>query len=634
MELARIDEMMASEHPSLRREAAFLLADFRAEEVSDRLAELLKDHNNGVRDAAQNSIVMLGGKTFVEKMLPLLTFDDPAIRNMAIDILRKIGIDGLDVLHSHAKDSNDNVRLFILDILGTIGSSESLGTLIEGLYDTNPNVRNASVISLGELGDPEAFEHLGKLINDEEWIRFSVIESLARIPHDGVVRFLLNELERWSNDEITMCAILETLGKIGSKDSIQPLIDMLEKSDEYVEISVAQTLLAVMCNEDIEALDEKDKALFKGILEGYLLDAEDEFLHNILSAMSIIGDGVTAERIMELARKIDPDHNQEKWEDIKESLIELGDASLMVNLLDDDEKSRILSAEILGRIGGEKEGEELSSRVLSQEGYVKRAMADALATIGGPSSRGILLRLIYDQDGHVVTSSLQALGEIGNPDDIEEIREFLRHPYPDVRSAALEAIARIGTDKAEKCFTTLEKDPDPRIRVMAIGGLHAITSPRLSDTASRMLEDQDWEVRMAAVRIIRDAMLPIGNDQIAARLNDEHDEIRHLAIGIVGQRKIRELRSFLEDAISSDKMWTSYHAIESLGLFEDEGAKSRLLDILRSGPDFLRISALKALALWEDESLAPDLEIYMDDENLDVARAAAEALDKLQGVAI
>ena len=74
--------------------------------------------------------------------------------------------------------------------------------------------------------------------------------------------------------------------------------------------------------------------------------------------------------------------------------------------------------------------------------------------------------------------------------------------------------------------------------------------------------------------------------------------------------------------------------LESLGLFRDEDAKARLLAILKNGPDFLRISALKTLGLWEDESLVSDLEIYMDDDNLDVARAAAEAMDKLQGVAV
>lgn len=632
MELTRIDELMASTDPSLRREAAGLLADFGAEEVSDRLSKLLKDQNSGVRDAAQNSIVMLGGRTFVEKMVPLLTFEDPAIRNAAIDILRKIGLDGLDILHTSAQDPNDNVRLFILDILGTIGNHESIGTLIEGLHDTNPNVRNASVISLGEIGDPQAFEHLCELINDEEWIRFSVIEALARIPHEGVVDYLLSELERWSNDEITMCAILESLAKIGSKDSIRPLMEKLEGSGEYIQLSIAQTLLAVMSDEDIRALDSKDRSILKGILELYLPDAEDQFLSKILSAIGIIGDPGSTERIMELAKKIDPDQEQEKWENIKEALVELGDASLMVNFLDEDEKSRILSSEILGRIGGEKEGKELSTRIFSQEGYVKRAMTDALTHIGGPSSRTVLLRLIHDQDGHVVRSSLQALGELGNPDDIGEMEEFLRHPYPDVRVAAMESIALIGTDRAETCFASLAQDPGSKLRIMAIDGLGRIRSTRLPETASRMLEDPDWEVRMAAVKVTRDESLPIANDLLAALLSDEHDEIRHVAIGIVGQRKIDGLRSVLESAISSDQMWTAYHAIESLGLFRDDDAKSRLLGILGNGPDFLRISALKALGLWEDESLAQDLEMYMDDNNLDVARAAAEAIDKLQGI--
>lgn len=266
MELAKIDEMIFSEDSSLRREAAALLAEIGGDRAFDKLEILLKDRNNGVRDAAQNSIVMLGGRTAIKKMIPLLTYEDPSIRNMAIDILRKIGIDGVDILHGIAKDSNDNIRLFVLDILGSIGNQESLDILIEGLYDTNPNVRNAAVISLGEIGGAAAFEHLKKLINDEEWIRFSVIESFARIPHEGVVEFLLDEIKRWSNDEITICAILESLGKIGSRETVRPLMDMLRGSDEYVEVSIAQTLLKIMSLDDILALDPEDGHFLKNIL--------------------------------------------------------------------------------------------------------------------------------------------------------------------------------------------------------------------------------------------------------------------------------------------------------------------------------------------------------------------------------
>ncbi|HNY66353.1 MAG TPA: HEAT repeat domain-containing protein [Deltaproteobacteria bacterium] len=632
MEFDRIDEMISSEDPSLRREAATLLADIGGDEALDRLEGLLKDRNSGVRDAAQNSIVILGGRTAIMKMVPLLTVEDAGIRNAAIDILRKIGIDGTDILHAIAKDPDDNVRLFVLDILGSIGSHESLSTLIEGLYDANANVRNAAVISLGELGSEESFDHLKKLINDEEWIRFSVIESLARIHHADVVPFLLEELSRWSSDEITVCAILETLGRIGSPDSIRPLISMLEKADGYVELAISQTLLKIMSDRDVESLTPSDRGLLKGILEAHLQDADEEFLHDMLQMLGLIGDASSAESIIAFAAKVDPCGEPDTWEDVKAALVRLCRPALLVRHLDGDEQIRMLAADILAEIGGAKEAKEISKRIFSTDGYVKRAMADALARIGGAGARKTLLKLVHDADGHVITSSLSALGEIGNPADISKMMGFLKHPYPDVRGVALDAIARIGTEKAETCFLELSRDEDPKVRIIGLAGLEKTGSARLPQVATYMLKDLDWEARMAAARVIKDAGLPIENDGLLVLLNDEHDEIRHLAIDIVGARRIAPLRSFVEEAIGCGEMWTAYHAIEALGQFRDEDAKERLLGLLESSPDFLRISAVKALGGWEDEALASELEVYLDDDNLDVARAVAEAVDRLQGV--
>ncbi|MBN2298006.1 MAG: HEAT repeat domain-containing protein [Deltaproteobacteria bacterium] len=632
MDLTTIDRKITSEDPSLRRQAATMLADIGGIEALDRLEVLLKDPNNGVRDAAQNSIILLGGKDAIEKMVLLLTHEDPAIRNMAIDILRKIGEDGLDILHCLAKDSNDNIRLFVLDILGSIGSSDSLDILIEGLYDTNPNVRNAAVISLGELGDPKSFDHLKQLINDEEWIRFSVIETLAKIPIEGIVDFLMEELKRWSGDEITMCAILETLGEIGSERTVRPLMDMLQNANEYVEVSIIQTLLKIIPVDSITILEKTDKHLMKSVLELHLAEADDNFAHSILEVLSCIGDKKSADYIINLARKVDPDTQVEKWEDIREALIRLSDPSLMVELLDQDERCQILASQILAKIGTEKEGSEIAKRIFTTGGYVKRAMTDAIAAIAAPSSREPLLKLIHDKDGHVVSSSLRALGEIGNPEDIAEIEQFLRHPYPDVRSIALEAIAQIGGEFAEDTLAGLLKDDDPQVRTMALSGLDKMESTQLESAVQYMLRDRDGRVRMAAVEIIKDDMMPVEKDLLMGLFHDELDEIRHLAIDIIGQRRIDDLRSFLEDATASTQIWTAYHAIEALGKFKDEDAKDRLLHILKTGPDVLRIPAVKALGQWGDDSLASELEVYMDDENLDVARAVAEAVDRLQGV--
>ncbi len=631
MDLTPIEAMISSPDPSVRREAAMLLADSGTEAAFVRLESLLQDPNHGVRDAAQNAIILLGGRAEIEKMVRLLTHKDPALRNTAIEILRRIGDDGLDILHGLARHPDDNIRLFVLDILGSIGSIESLDTLIKGLSDTNPNVRNAAVVSLGELGDPRAFEHLSRLIDDEEWIRFSVIEALASIPHDGVVRFLLDGLNRFSDDDITMCAILETLGKIGSSDAIRPLLGLISGGGGYVEITVARTLLKGMSCDDIERLGSDDRTRMKLILETHLDEADDSFQRAILKTLALIGDRTSAERIIALAGTTDPDSEMEKWEDIKSSLCRLADVSQLIDLLDRDEPAMILASEILAKTGTQAEALEIAARVHAAQGTAKRAMTRALAEINGTACRECFLQLIHDPDGHVVSPALQALGKIGNPTDIRELEQFLRHPYPDVNTAALEAIVAIGGTTAEDTFGSLLSDSDPSIRIMALAGLRGMNSAHLVQAVRTLSGDDQQNVRMAAVKLIRDAALPVEKDLLGTLLNDEFDEVRHLAMDLVGQRGIGDFRPFVEEAASSEDLRTAHHAVEALGKFHDEAARTRLLNILASGPDLLRISAACALGRWGEESLFSDLEVYLDDDNPDVVRAVRNAMDTLQG---
>jgi HEAT repeat protein len=98
MDYTEIDVLMASEESADRRMAATMLGESGEEGAVARLLRLLKDPNSGVRDAAQSSLMFTGGKRAVELVAPLVAQIDPGLRNAAIDILRKIGDDGIDVL--------------------------------------------------------------------------------------------------------------------------------------------------------------------------------------------------------------------------------------------------------------------------------------------------------------------------------------------------------------------------------------------------------------------------------------------------------------------------------------------------------------------------------------------------------
>ena len=91
-------------------------------------------------------------------------------------------------------------------------------------------------LSLGELGEAGVLQHLRALINDLV-DRFSVIEALpASFTRSSV---FLEELGRWSTMNHHMRHSRDP--EIGSKDSVRPLMDMLENRMNICDLDCPDT---------------------------------------------------------------------------------------------------------------------------------------------------------------------------------------------------------------------------------------------------------------------------------------------------------------------------------------------------------------------------------------------------------
>lgn len=633
MDLDRVDSLISSRDPDERREAAMLLSKIRGKASIKRLGMLLADENQGVRDAANESLIVLGGRDVIEAVLPFLKSDDIGLRNTAIDILKKVGSEGIDLLHNLMKAPDDNIRLFIVDILGSIGDAKSVDVIIDALNDINPNVRNAAVVSLGLIGNPKAFEHLRQMVNDEEWIRFSVIEAISHLNHPDVLPFLLEELNRWSDDDLTLSVILEAIANIGDQSVLSPLLSILEDADNtYMMLAIVKTLLQILDPEVLGSLPEEKKAYVRKVIEWHILDTDDFTVVKMLKCLEKIGDFGSAERVIELAQRTDPDEQMDVWEAIKDVLVALNDHDKMLDLLDSNvEKLVILATQVLASIGKDKDVRHMIDRLSSSSLYAKRALTASMVKIGSPVARDAFKRLLNEDDGHVLSYAIQGLGRVGEPDDIDSLEPFLVHKYDDVRQAALDAIVSIDTDKAEKVFLEMVKNPDPELRIISLEGLSGMESDKLPGELDKLLKDVDTRIRVAALHKVMDMEMDIDPELLEVLINDEENQVRYAAQEIAGKRAMDRFRPIIEDRIDSADIWTSYHAVRALGGFKDDRAKARLIDILKGGEDILRIAAANALGEWDDEGLAKEIEPFAEDENPDVARAVFDAMDALRG---
>ena len=183
---------LASEDASEARQAAFEAGDLRLESAVPLLVKHFESSSVGVQEASERALRQIRGATVVHAVIPLLRSQDAVVRNIAMDVLREIGVDDLTTLTKLLYDPDPDIRIFIADILGSSDSSMALAPLCDVLlHDPEVNVRYQAAVSLGELRRPEAVESLRQALGDEEWVQYAVMEALAKIKDGSCVDVLV-----------------------------------------------------------------------------------------------------------------------------------------------------------------------------------------------------------------------------------------------------------------------------------------------------------------------------------------------------------------------------------------------------------------------------------------------------------
>ena len=625
MELARIKLFMESADPQERKNAALALAEQDPSVAAGPLAQLLKDANQAVSEAAQMSLSLLGGRATIEALVPLLSSPIAALRNAAIEVLRKVGQDDLGLLHGLTGNSDDHVRIFSVDIIGSIASPSSVDVLCECLLDANPNVRNAALVALGNIGAASALPAMLPLIDDQEWIRFTLIEALGRIGGPEAVDFLANQLDRWSEDEMTLGAIVDSLGAIGDRAGLAPLLLLLPRVDGFVGISLIRALVGVIELSGLADLAEPERSEIKRIIENNILC--DEVQIDLLEMLALVGDRFSSAVLMELAGTLDQQADADRVAALLKTMVALDLSEAAAAMLQMDEHLVELGADVICQTGGQDDA--LIEALDRSQGPVRRNLARALSGSVSSEAKACLRRLTADPDGHVAAIAIKAAARWAvDEDDMAGLGAYLKHDYPDVRAAALDAICSLEPGQSERVLLAQYEAGDQQICQLALEGLARIESASLP----RLIEETMKVQPLEALRLARDFNIRLESALVETALDSSDPALRQTALDLVGRQKLQPLRFKVEAAVDDSNNRCAYQAILALGRFNDAAAREILMRKLQSGTDLIKVAVLKAFAEWEDEALAEELEFCLEDDNPDIAHACRRLLDKLNGV--
>ncbi|MCU0424410.1 MAG: HEAT repeat domain-containing protein [Candidatus Kapabacteria bacterium] len=248
----RISTMLTATDAAVRRRAAeeFMGLNSASGEVITAFAKGLSDEDKGVRDICALALVRLGNdathvnaRSVAQAIAPLITHEDIEVRNLAGDVLIKLGSDAVDALYPYLQDSKADNRKFACDIVGLSNNPAAIPHVRAILTDEDDNVRCAAVEALGFL---KASDLLGDIIAmyDDEAVRPYVVAAIGNIGGKQAQEFLLNIMDE--TDEFVQIAAIDALAVCADEIGIaHKLLALLPKAGEDVQPVLLRTMYSI-----------------------------------------------------------------------------------------------------------------------------------------------------------------------------------------------------------------------------------------------------------------------------------------------------------------------------------------------------------------------------------------------------
>lgn len=178
-----------------------------------------------------------------------------------------------EIIQIAMSDSNSRVRYSAVSQMDTLGNQNlelSLDLLRGLLHDPEPDVQAAAADCLGALKLHDAFEDLQQLYHQTpEWlVKFSIIATLGELGDPRAFELLKQAL--FSEHELVQTAAISSLGELGDIQAIPLLAPFASNPDWQIRYRVAQaltrlggaeaqTILATLSQDQVEAVAHEAK---------------------------------------------------------------------------------------------------------------------------------------------------------------------------------------------------------------------------------------------------------------------------------------------------------------------------------------------------------------------------------------
>jgi len=588
-------EGLASDDPTKRHEAVIELAKYDISLTQAFLMKALGDDDEKVSHAAAKALGQGGAVAAVPMMIDWLGAADPKTRAVAAEALGDIGgTEATAALTRSLGDVDAVVRQRAVKALGTIGKKGNPSVviaLIPRLEDDKPDVKNATITQLEELGDRRAVIPLvAKFSETGRETRRLAVRAVGKLGDPSAVPALIRLIND-PDDEVRTAAVA-ALGTLGAVDAIDALTEQLSTGIDAYRAKVAYSL------GQIAATPQAGKAGEDAMRTLVINLAQSQLRNGSREALRVAGKAAVPALVAHLQGRIAGDPAS-----AVALLAESGDPRATTTLAAELERGRVAMPLVLKALGATGDPAALVpvlGALSSKDAAIRLAAMEALRPLIGSDGRAgdVLIEHLADEDleirvlaaeylgilrGGAATTKLtalagpgnptrlrraaiDALGEIGRPEATKALLDVLREGPTELHRSAATALSYIGDPSAVAALSSQAQTDRGPTRHEVVRALGATLRGRADASARKLLrqltQDGTIKVSLAAIAGLAAAANPEDAPFLRAMVENAASDRRRAAAWALGEMRdvgsidvLSTAMSIKDDRLVGDAAW-------------------------------------------------------------------------------
>ncbi|MGI5992664.1 MAG: HEAT repeat domain-containing protein [Methanosarcina sp.] len=240
----KVIKLLDSRDPTTRANAVAVFEYLQDPDAVPYLVEMLDDGASEVRKEAAFALGFYNkpeeAVRIEQPLINALADSEPEVKEAAVRSLGRIkSKESIPYLEELLQDNNQNLQIAAIEALGKIGEPEAVDALTPLLENKKWKVRTEVVVALVEIGGPEAVNSLISLLGDENYrVRQGAAEGLGKFGDQRAVEPLLKALETERERDVR-AAEVRALGELGGPEAIEGLRRINTDMEEYWNVRTA-----------------------------------------------------------------------------------------------------------------------------------------------------------------------------------------------------------------------------------------------------------------------------------------------------------------------------------------------------------------------------------------------------------